>query len=302
MKPVVLPAPVAAGATIGVVAPAGPAGPQWVAQVEGWLQDANFRARVFPGCHGRDRYLAGPDERRLADLHAAFTDRSIDAIACLRGGYGSARLLDRLDLALVARHPKRFIGYSDITALHIAFSQRCGFATWHGPMLTSDLLRDGGAASRPAWVAALTERWDAGCELPHAAAPLQTWVGGRACAPLAGGNLATLCSLLGTPWAADLRGAIVFIEDVAEDLYKLDRLMTQLRLAGALQGAAGFVVGSFSDTPGGDDPYPLLQSFLQPLGVPVLAGWPAGHCTPHAPLPLGAMVELDATQRRLALA
>ncbi|MFO1328323.1 MAG: LD-carboxypeptidase [Rubrivivax sp.] len=301
MKPVPLPDPVAPGATLGVVAPAGSAGPQWVAQVEGWLQAAGFGARVYPGCHQRDRYLAGPDARRLEDLHAAFADPAVDAIVCLRGGYGSARLLDRLDADRVARHPKPFIGYSDITALHAAINPLCGFATWHGPMLTSDLLRDGGEASRAGWLAALTERWDVGRALPHGGAALATWVPGRVRAPLAGGNLATLCSLLGTPWAPDLRGAIVFLEDVGEDLYKLDRLLTQLRLAGALQAAAGFVVGSFSDTPGGDDPYPLIESFLAPLGKPVLAGWPAGHCTPHWPLPMGAAVELDAGAQRLGM-
>jgi muramoyltetrapeptide carboxypeptidase len=101
-------------------------------------------------------------------------------------------------------------------------------------------------------------------------------------------------SLAGTPWAIDTRGAIVFIEDVGEDLYRVDRLLTQLRLAGALRAAAGFVVGSFSDAPDGSDAAALIDDFLRPLGVPVLAGWPAGHCTPHAPLPLGAGVRLDA--------
>lgn len=302
MKPVPLPAPVASGATLGVVAPAGSAGLQWVDQVEGWLQGAGFRARVYPGCRERDRYLAGADTRRLEDLHAAFADPAVDAVVCLRGGYGCARLLDRIDHDLIERHPKPFLGYSDITVLHVAFTQLCGFATWHAPMLSSDLLRDGGDASRAGWLAALTERWGLGRVLPHGDAALQTWVPGTVQGPLVGGNLATLCSLLGTPWAVDTRGAILFLEDVGEDLYKLDRLLTQLRLAGALQAAAGFVVGSFSDTPGGDDPLPLIASFLCPLGKPVLAGWPAGHCTPHAPLPIGVGVEVDADGQSLVLA
>jgi muramoyltetrapeptide carboxypeptidase len=302
MKPVPLPGPVAPGACIGVVAPAGSAGPQWVAQVEAWLQSAGFGARIYPGCHERERYLAGPDARRLEDLHAAFADPAVDAVVCLRGGYGSARLLDAIDHDLIERHPKPFVGYSDITALHVAFTQLCGFATWHAPMLTSDLLRDGGAASLPAWRAMLTEPWQPGRVLPHGGAALATWAGGVARGPLVGGNLATLASLLGTPWAPDTRGALLFIEDVGEDLYKLDRLLNQLRLAGALQAAAGFVVGSFSDTPGGEDPLPLLHEALVPLGKPVLAGWPAGHCTPHWPLPLGAAVELDATCQQLSLA
>lgn len=301
MKPVPLPPPLRAGACVGVVAPAGPAEPERVARVEPWLRAQGLDARLYPGCQQQQGYLAGPDERRLEDLHAAFADPAIDAVVCLRGGYGSARLLDRLDVDLLARHPKPFVGYSDITALHIAITQLCGMATWHAPMLTSDLLREGGDVSLPGWLMALREPWPAGRALPHFGAPRRTVTPGVAQGPLVGGNLATLVSLAGTPWAIDTRGAIVFIEDVGEDLYRVDRLLTQLRLAGALRAAAGFVVGSFSDARDGSDAAALIDDFLRPLGVPVLAGWPAGHCTPHAPLPLGAAVRLDATAQELRL-
>ena len=303
MKPVPLPPPIAAGACIGVVAPAGAAGPDWVAQVAPWLQAQGWRPKVYPGCHQRwGGYLAGPDERRLQDLHDAFADPAVDAVVCLRGGWGSARLLDRLDLDLIARQPKPFVGYSDICALHGAITQRAGFATWHAPMLSSDLLRPGGEVSLPAWQAMLTQAWQAGRELPHGGADLRTLVPGQASGPLVGGNLAVMAALLGTPWAIDLRGAIVFLEDVAEDEYKVDRMLTQLRLAGALQAAAGFVIGSFSDTPDGGNLLPLFEQMLGPLGKPVLTGWPAGHCRPHWPLPMGAAVKLDATACRLTLA
>jgi muramoyltetrapeptide carboxypeptidase len=302
MKAVPLPPPMRPGACVGVVAPAGPAAPEQVAKVEPWLQAQGWQARLYPGCHERQGYLAGPDERRLDDLHAAFADPAIDAVVCLRGGYGSARLLDRLDHELIERHPKPFVGYSDITALHIAFTQLCGMATWHAPMLTSDLLREGGQASHATWCEALTQPWPTGRLLPDFGTTLRTVTPGVVQAPLVGGNLATLVSLLGTPWAPDMRGAIVFLEDVSEDLYRVDRLLTQLRLAGALRAAAGFVVGSFSDAPDQSDASALIDEFLRPLGVPVLAGWPAGHCVPHAPLPLGAAVRLDASARQLSMA
>lgn len=302
MKPVPLPPPPAPGGCIGVVSPAGPAAPEVAAQVEGWLAARGWRARLYPGCCERHRgYLAGSDDRRLDDLHAAFADPAVDAIVCLRGGYGSARLLDRIDWELVERHAKPFVGYSDITALHIAFTQLCGFATWHAPMLASDLLRPDGAASEQAWLAVLGQPWPAGRTLPHGEATLRTVVEGIACGPLVGGNLATIVSLAGTPWAIDTRGALLFIEDVGEDLYKVDRMLTQLRLAGTLQVAAGFVVGSFSGARDGGDASALVEEFLRPLGKPALAGWPAGHCTPHWPLPIGAAVRLDADRRCLVL-
>lgn len=302
MKAAALPPPVAPGACLGVVAPAGSAGTQWVAQVEGWLAERGFRGRLFPGCHAQwGGYLAGPDEQRLADLHAAFADPAIDAVVCLRGGYGSARLLDRIDWNLIGDHPKPFVGYSDITALHIGITQRCGLATWHAPMLSSDLLRPGGEASWPGWQTMLVEPWRTGRELPHGGAALATVVQGVARGPLVGGNLAVIASLLGTPWAIDTRGAVLFVEDVGEDLYKVDRLFTQLRLAGSLRAAAGFVIGSFSGASDGSDATGLIEAFLRPLGKPVLAGWPSGHCTPHWPLPLGAAVVLDADRQRLVL-
>lgn len=309
MKPVPLPGPLRPGDVIGVVAPAGPATAEQLARVAPWLQAQGFEPRLYPGCHQRTGYLAGPDAQRLADLHAAFADPGVHGVVCLRGGYGSARLLDRLDLDLIARHPKPFVGYSDITALHAVFTQRCGFAGWHAPMLTSDLVRDDGAVSVPAWREALLGAWPAGRVLPTAGAALRTAVPGVARGALVGGNLAIVASLAGTPWALDTRGAVLFLEDVGEDLYRLDRLLTQLRLAGALQAAAGFVLGSFTDRPdaateGGDDTAlaALLDAFLQPLGRPVLAGWPSGHGHPHVPLPLGVDVVLDASAQTLALA
>lgn len=304
MKPVPLPGPLRPGDVIGVVAPAGPATAEQMARVAPWLQAQGFEPRLYPGCHQRTGYLAGPDDVRLDDLHAAFGDPAVHGVVCLRGGYGSARLLDRLDIELIVRHPKPFVGYSDITALHAVFTQLCGFAVWHAPMLTSDLVRDEAAVSVPAWRNALLTAWPAGRALPTGGAALRTAVPGVAHGPLVGGNLAIIASLAGTPWALDTRGAVLFIEDVGEDLYRLDRLLTQLRLAGALQAAAGFVLGSFTDRPDAADDAALaalLDDFLQPLGKPVLADWPSGHGHPHVPLPLGVDVVLDTVAQTLVM-
>jgi len=288
--------PVPAGSTIGVIAPAGPAAPEAVAAIGPWLAARGFRSQVFAGCRERCDYLAGEDPVRLADLHAAFADPAVDAILCMRGGYGSARLLDKIDYDLIRRHAKPFVGYSDITALHCAFARAAGMAGIHGPMLTSDLLDAEDATSADALFRMLAGGLVSGTDLPSGEARLATLAGGSAHGPLVGGNLSVLCSLLGTPWAVDTRDAILFIEDIGEEAYRIDRLLTQLRLAGKLDAAAGFLIGNFSNA---GDPAEVICALLAPLGKPILAGWPSGHCHPNYPLPINVAVLLDADAQRL---
>lgn len=290
--------PITPGATIGVIAPAGPASIEAIDAIAPWLAARGFAARIFPGCRARRAHLAGEDHERLADLHAAFSDPDVAAIICMRGGYGSARLLDQIDYALIRRHAKPFVGYSDITALHTAFAQNAGMASIHGPMLTSDLVSAADGTSADALFRMLSEGLASGTDLPSGDAKLLTLVGGRAQGRLVGGNLSVLCSLLGTPCAIDTRDAILFIEECNEPSYRVDRLLTQLRLAGKLAGVAGFLVGSFSDA---DDPDAVIEELLIPCGKPILSGWPAGHCQPNYPLPLNVPVILDADARRLTL-
>lgn len=291
--------PIAPGATIGVVAPAGPAPAESIDKIAPWLNSRGFGCRIFPGCRERRGYLAGDDGVRLADLHAAFADPAVDAILCMRGGYGSARLLDRINFGLIRQHAKPFVGYSDITALLTAFAQHAGISSMHGSMLTSDLIRDEGGTSADATFAMLSSELASGTPLPGNDVQLTTIAPGKASGRLAGGNLSVLCSLLGTEWAVDSRNAILFIEDCAEPSYRVDRLLTQLRLAGKLDDAAGFLIGSFTDA---DDPHEVIRELLGSLGKPVLAGWPSGHCKPNFPLPINVDVVLDADAQRVILA
>ena len=295
--PVLLP-----GALIGVIAPAGPAQPESLAAVPALYERFGWRVRIFPGCAQRTGYLAGDDAVRLADLHAALADDEVAAIHCLRGGYGAMRLLDRIDATLLRAHPKLLIGYSDITALHALWALH-GLPTLHAPMATSDLIRPGREADAQALFALLQGGLRAGTVLAPALLmsdpnlpPVR--VPGRARGRLIGGNLSLVAALLGTRWAWAAEGAILFLEDVSEDLYRVDRLLTQLRLAGVLDGAAGFVLGSFTES---ESPDALLREFLLPLGKPVLGGWPSGHGTPNRPLPLGLRVRLDAGAGSLEL-
>lgn len=281
-----------AGSLIGVIAPAGPVDPQRLAQVPGLYAAQGWRARLYPGCSQRCDYLAGDDDTRLADLHAALADPEVAAIHCIRGGYGSMRILDRIDAGLVRRAAKLLIGYSDITALHALWARQ-GLASLHAPMAASDLLLPDRQTDRDAFFGLLRQGLLAGQTLAPAldAAAQVLCRAGVAEGLLVGGNLSLVAALLGTPWAWDARGAILFLEDVNEEPYRVDRLLTQLRLSGVLDAAAGFVLGSFTE---GASPSGLLQQLLGDLGKPVLAGWPTGHGTPNRPLPLGLRVRLDA--------
>jgi muramoyltetrapeptide carboxypeptidase len=288
-----------AGDVVAVVAPAGPTPPEQAALVEPLFARFGLRARLYPGCHSRHprhAFLAGDDDTRLADLHAAFADNEVAAVFALRGGWGSARLLDRIDGALLRVSPKPLIGFSDITALH-ALLVREGLVGLHAPM-PATLVRDGQQGDADALFELLMRPLRAG----HCFAPTLadgTWhVPGRASARLVGGNLSVVASLLGTPWAWPAQDTVLFLEDVSEALYRVDRLMTQLHHAGVLAGARGFLLGSFTED---DDPTMVLKEHLASLGKPVLSGWPAGHATPNRPLPLGVQVTLDAAAGTLTL-
>jgi muramoyltetrapeptide carboxypeptidase len=279
------------------VAPAGPAKPECLPLVEHLVEQLGFRAKVFPGCAGPSYlgHLAANDDSRLADLHAALADPEVDALLCLRGGYGCIRLLRRLNLALVAQARKPLIGYSDITSLHAVWA-RLGVPAWHAPMPTSDWIQDNGMHDAQTLALALQRGLSDGdrqtCPEEH---PLSR--GLEAKGRLLGGNLAVLSSCLGTRFMPDLRGAILFLEDVSEEPYRIDRYLSQLKLAGALQGVTGFLLGRFSGATLSCDE--VLAEHLNPLGLPILAGWPAGHGQPNGALALGPRVTMNVPARTL---
>lgn len=289
-----------ASGLIGLIAPAGPAMLDEDAARQ-WLRARGHELRVFPGVGEREGYLAGDDQVRLKDLHDAFADPEIDGILCLRGGYGSPRLLDSIDFDLIRRHPKPFVGYSDITALHLAINRYAGLVTFHGPMLNADLLGNKQQPTESSLFSLLSGHAQAGAVLHHPDGyRLAALVPGSASGRLLGGNLSMICATVGTPYEIDSAGAILFIEDVNEPLYRVDRLLTHLRLAGKLQALNGVLVGDFA---GVDDQAlaSLLKQTFEPLGIPVLSGWRSGHCDPNLTLPLGARVRLDVDQRQLVL-
>jgi muramoyltetrapeptide carboxypeptidase len=287
-----LPPPLSAGARVALVAPAGPLGSEAELQAAvahaaslGWLPV------VAPHALSRHGYLAGTDEERAQDFNAALRDDGVDGIWCLRGGYGAMRILDALDYDAMRRHPRPLLGYSDITALHSAVNVRCGVVTYHGPTARGALTE----FSRDSLVRAIVEQVDSCGRAPHA----RVLRGGRAAGRLAGGNLALLAALAGTPYAPDYSGAILVLEDVGEATYRLDRMLQQLRLSGALDRVAGIAFGHFTDStdPIDADPCPLidiLHELADAAGVPAVTGIPLGHIADQWTVPLGARAELDA--------
>lgn len=259
-----------------------------------------------PGKHLRDRfgYLAGTDADRAADLTAMYADPEVKAVFAVRGGWGCARILPHLDWRVIARNPKLLIGFSDITALHMAFAAKAGFTTIHGPNAGSSwgkaswdpfraLVFDG---ATPTY--ANPEGHDD--RLAQRAWRTRAIRGGKARGRLLGGNLSVISALEGTGYLPDFTGAILFLEDVGEAEYRIDRMLTQLALAGVLGRVAGVVFGQCSDCKadgggyGGFTLSEVLQQHLEPLGVPVFEGAMVGHIANQFSLPECAMAEIDA--------
>ncbi|TWC12878.1 MULTISPECIES: LD-carboxypeptidase [unclassified Pseudomonas] len=285
---------------IGVIAPAGPA-PLDTDKAVQWMRARGHELRIFPGVYEKDGYLAGSDDTRLNDLHGAFADSEVNAIICLRGGYGTPRLLDRIDFELLRCNAKPFVGYSDITALHLAISRYAGFVTFHGPLLNADLLGDKEPSTVTSFFSLLRGQLKVGDVLSHPDAyPLTTVWSGTAHGRLLGGNLSIIAATMGTPYQIDAEDVILFIEDVNEPLYRIDRLLTQLRLAGTLQKLRAVLVGDVAGVDG-EALNRLLRQTFEPLRIPVLSGWRSGHCDPNLTLPMGALVSLDAGEKRLVL-
>lgn len=296
--------PLRRGALVGVVAPSGPVDPAVLPAVEALYARHGWRARLYPSCRARHPvlpYLAGDDAQRLDDLHAALADDEVAAIHCLRGGYGAMRLLPGIDTALLRAKPKLLMGYSDITALHALWAAE-GLPSLHAPMPASDLVRPGREDDEAALVALLQGGLPAGTVLAPELEPGEPVHPGVAEGVLIGGNLSLVAALCGTPWAWNPHRAILFLEDVSESLYRVDRYLVQLQLAGVLRAVAGIVLGSFTES---EAPEALLRERLLPLcretAKPLLGGWPTGHGTPNRPLPLGLRVRLDAGAGTLTL-
>lgn len=276
----------------------------WLAQRT--IEALGLRSKMGRSVGRREGYLGGTIRERVEDLHAMFADPEIQAVFCIRGGYGAAMLLDSIDYELIRRHPKILLGYSDITALHLAIHRRTGLVTLHGPVVLSDLsdwtlehLRRALFETRPLGV--LSNPPEPRPIRPRH--PCRAVRAGKARGPLVGGNLTLISTTLGTPYEIRTEGKILFLEDVGEEPYSIDRMLTHLRLAGKFRGIRGLVWGECAGCrprefrPAFESTFSVaevVENLFGALDVPVLSGLVIGHTDDQLTLPLGVEVELDA--------
>ena len=301
------------GGTIGVAAPASPydSRSEVLRGVE-WWESQGYRVKLAEHVYDRDDYVAGDARDRAADLNALFADPEVDVVQALQGGYGSAQAIPYLDFDLIAANPKPLVGFSDITALHVAIRQRTGMPTLYGNGLMGVASPESTDFTRKRLLEVLTG--DALGPVPPSPDDPYTRAirGGSVTAPLVGGCLWLLLQTMGTPWELELDGAVFFFEDYKAPPYYVDGMLTQLRHAGKLEGVAGVVVGEMEGCDWGDlrqasdwarsrSLEDVLEEHLEPLGVPVLYGLPLGHGKHLAALPLGVRYTLDADRRTLTL-
>jgi muramoyltetrapeptide carboxypeptidase len=303
-----------AGDLVGVIAPATSVpDPDRLALVEPTLKFFGLRARMGKYVAAGSGHVSRTVNERLDDLHAMFRDPEVKAVFCIRGGYGSMQLLDHVDYDLIRRNPKVFLGYSDITAMHLAINRHANLTTFHGPIVLSSFtdytqqnFRRALFDTKP--LGKLTNPAESNTLRPEH--PLRTIRGGTATGQLVGGNLSLVTALMGTPYEIETHGRILFLEDVGEEPYRIDRMLTQLRLAGKLEQAAGIVFGECSEcAPNDYKPSfawdstlgEVLDNILGAARVPVFTGLTIGHTADQLTLPLGVTATLNADEKTLDL-
>lgn len=284
------------GDRIGLICPSSPIPPSDIDLCRSSLEELGYEVILGGSLRlNRGGFMAGSPEERARDLHRFFSDKTIGGVFCARGGDSSLELLQHLDRKVFLENPKVFLGYSDITNLHVFLNQECNLVTFHGPMVQSDIIKGLDSYS----LASLERNLEGGdydYENPPGD-PLLVLVPGQARGRLVGGNLSLISAGLGGPYEVDTKGKILFLEDVNESVEHLHRMLWQLFYAGKFQELAGVILGDFNNCNNRHDPSygqdQLFRNFFSDFKVPVLAHLRSGHCMPMATLPLGAKTEID---------
>ncbi|MGD9568829.1 MAG: LD-carboxypeptidase [Sedimentibacter sp.] len=297
------------GDKVAVVAPSSASDLQSVEKGEQKLKAMGLNPVMFPTCYTNYGHLSAPDIERARDINDAFKDESIKGIICLRGGYGSPRILNMLDYEMIAANSKVFVGFSDITALHIAFNQICCMTTFHGPMATSNFAKFNNDAvdfepyTYESIRKSIFTNESLGEHINPKDEPLTSFYGGTAEGNLIGGNLTLLVSTMGSKYELDTRNKILFIEEINEPIYKIDRMLNTLALAGKFEQCAGVVFGTFVGCEREQKAYEggldltleeVINNTVVPFKKPIICNFKAGHSFPQPTLPLGTKVKIDA--------
>ena len=281
------------GDTIGIVAPAGPFDPKKFMKGKSVLESMGFQTFFDDGIFQKHGFLAGTDIQRADQINRLFADPTVQAIVCARGGYGSMRILSLLDFETIQTHPKIFLGFSDISALLSVLYDRCSLVTFHGPVVTT--LAKATEKTIMAMKTVLTS--DAPLELtPENGKVIKPGV----CSGLvAGGNLTTLCHLVGTPYTPNFKGKILLIEDVDEMPYRIDRMLTQMKLAGCFNEIAGLILGGFKECGYLNEVVEIFSNIFEDADIPILTGFEVGHGEHNLTIPMGLGATLDTESKKL---
>lgn len=294
------------GDTIGIVAPSSPTSEENVKKSEKKLKDLGFKVKMGEGLYESYGYLAGKDELRARDLNNMFLDKEVDGIICIRGGYGTPRILELLDYEGIKNNPKVFIGYSDITALHIAINQICDLITFHGPMVSSNMIDKFSDFSRESLFRNIFYSETIGLVENPIGEEIETINGGVAEGEIIGGNLSLIADTLGTPYEIDTKDKILLIEEIGEEPYNIDRMFTQLRLTGKLEESNGIILADWNGCEAKTDEYDesltlmeVIEDIIKPVGKPTIYNLKSGHCKPMITIPLGVKARLKADKKEL---
>jgi len=294
-----LPASLTVNSKIRIVSPAGKIKEDHVLPAVNWLKKQGFNVELGAHIFAEEFQFAGTDMQRLEDLQTAFDDPETDVIVCSRGGYGIVRIVDQLDFSAFKKHPKWLVGFSDVTVLHLCLNN-LGYASIHGAM-PPFFMKDNGEANQN--LISLLDLLK-GKKVNYQLAPVAQNKAGKASGELIGGNLSILTSLLGTPYEIETDGKLLFIEEIDEYLYHIDRMVQQLKLAGKLEKLAGIVVGDFTRIKDNDSPFgqaveEIILNAVEDYGFPVCFGFEAGHDTVNLALAFGKCWELKVTNTKV---
>lgn len=280
----IIPRPLTAGDRVAIVAPCSPVKAEMIHPAAEFIESLGYVPELFPSCFCERGYLAGDDYRRASDINQAFADPKIRGIIAIRGGYGGARLANHLNYDIIRANPKVFCGFSDVTVLHIMLNKFCKLVTFHTPMPSNDLMC-GDAFSRKCFADILRGNYPQ--KLLNCSGNIECICGGTAEGILTGGNLTVIASTVGTPYQIEASGRIIFLEDVGEESYAIDRCLIHLRDIGILNRCSGIILGTWQNCTPSDELRNLFDEIFKPLGIPVVCGLQCGHSTPSISIPLG---------------
>lgn len=280
------------GDTLGIVAPAGPFDPKKFMKGKAILESMGFRTVFDEGIFQKHGIFAGSDVHRADQVNRLFADPTVQAVVCARGGYGSMRILPFLDFKIIQNNPKIFMGFSDISVLLFVLHARCSLVTFHGPVVTT--LANTAEQTIAAMIRVMTSNKHLELK-PEKGLVIKPGVSSGG---VVGGNLTTLCHLVGTPYTPDFDGKILFLEDRGEAPYRIDRMLTQMKLAGCFEGLKGLFLGSFEACGKRDDIFRIVQEVFEDVNIPILSGFEIGHARINITIPIGLRATLN-TDRQI---